>query len=239
MRVHGTHAGQHNLLCWLTMLTCIVPCRCASRMGTSQWWTSRILRICGLSACCAWPSGITTAAILTTFCMTSPWDGGTATGQARAWQQAFCQRPPDSHLTSSDTADWLCSLHACLRLMHLACNVRSRSILAVHHLRLMSKPRCHHRQPSVNAGSHKGSNSLFLDCYQNDELVNDTYFQVSSPWREAPLHKAASASRLHCSHAHSLNGGNASHMRLHLSMLLLQHRPTPPSLARLLAMAAG
>ena len=76
----------------------------------------------------------------------------------------------------------------------------------IQHLCTLSKPM--RQQLPVSAGSHKGSNSLFHDCYQNDELVNDTYFQVSSTWRTAPLHKAANSSRSHCSHAHSLDGSN-------------------------------
>ena len=30
----------------------------------------------------------------------------------------------------------------------------------------------------VRAGSHKASNPSFTDCYRNDDVVTDTYFQV-------------------------------------------------------------
>jgi hypothetical protein len=30
----------------------------------------------------------------------------------------------------------------------------------------------------VRAGSHKASNPSFIDCYRNDDVVTDTYFQV-------------------------------------------------------------
>ena len=33
---------------------------------------------------------------------------------------------------------------------------------------------------SDNPGSHRESNAAFKGCYRNDELVNDTYFQVSA-----------------------------------------------------------
>ena len=36
---------------------------------------------------------------------------------------------------------------------------------------------------SGNPGSHRESNAAFKGCYRNDELVNDTYFQVSAAHR--------------------------------------------------------
>ena len=42
----------------------------------------------------------------------------------------------------------------------------------------------------VHAGSHKASNPDFIDCYRNDDVVTDTYFQVGGCFSLAEEHKA-------------------------------------------------